>query len=335
MSSEAVRLSVIIPVHGVEDYLEACLTSVLGEPMAGLEVIAVDDASPDRSGAILDEWAARDPRLRVEHLDRNVGLAEARNHALTLATGDYVLFLDSDDLFTPGALEAVRTRAAETSCDVVLFGYELLLPDGSTQRTPPDRLLSQLDVPDTFTATDHPEVLGLPLAAWSRAFRREFLLDSGLRFITGNYEDLSVTLGTTMLASRLTILDRRCYRYRQRPTGAITATVSERHFAVFERYDEVFTFLARHPECDRLRGPLLDTVIRHELHILTSGTRVPPSQRRRFFDRIVHHHRTQRPPGWRPPPGREALKHILVAIGSYRLFEVVRRLSRVLRLATM
>src|SRR5947207_10172951 len=92
-------LSLVLPVHGVARYLPACLDSILAQPgpAGGLEVIAVDDASPDACGAILDRRAAADPRLRVIHLAERVGPGPARMRGLAQARGDYLWFADPDD----------------------------------------------------------------------------------------------------------------------------------------------------------------------------------------------------------------------------------------------
>ncbi|MET9871327.1 glycosyltransferase family 2 protein, partial [Streptomyces sp. NPDC006386] len=108
------RFSIIVPVYKVQGFLRECLDSVLGQSYGDFEVIAVDDRSPDGSGAILDEYAARDARVRVLHLPENVGLGRARNAGLAEAAGDYVLFLDSDDHYTPGLLAAVAARLETT-----------------------------------------------------------------------------------------------------------------------------------------------------------------------------------------------------------------------------
>src|SRR5919201_5990363 len=93
MSSDStITLSVIIPVHRVQGYLRECLNSILDDAGPNIEVVAIDDKSPDRCGEILDEFAERDSRVRVTHLEENVGLGQARNIGLQMATGDYVWF---------------------------------------------------------------------------------------------------------------------------------------------------------------------------------------------------------------------------------------------------
>src|SRR5687768_16263688 len=97
-------LSLIVPAYRVQGYLRECMDSIRDQSFTDIEVIAVDDASPDSCGEILAEYAARDSRVRVVSLERNVGLGEARNIGLDQATGDYVWFVDSDDWLAEGCL---------------------------------------------------------------------------------------------------------------------------------------------------------------------------------------------------------------------------------------
>ena len=90
------KISVIIPVYKVERYLDACVASVTGQTYTNLEIILVDDGSPDRCPAMCDAWAEKDPRIRVIHR-KNGGLSAARNSGLDVCTGDYITFVDSDD----------------------------------------------------------------------------------------------------------------------------------------------------------------------------------------------------------------------------------------------
>src|SRR5690606_6767616 len=108
------RLSLVVPVYKVQGYLSECLDSILGQSYTDFEVIAVDDCSPDDSGSILDRYAEHDARIHVIHLTENVGLGRARNAGLEKTQGDYVLFLDSDDTLSEGALQAVAERLEAT-----------------------------------------------------------------------------------------------------------------------------------------------------------------------------------------------------------------------------
>src|SRR5262245_22121246 len=116
-------LTVVTPAWRVQGYLTECLDSVLLQQReAGVELIAVDDASPDHCGALIDERAAGDPRVVPVHLAANQGPGGARNAGLDRATGDYVWFVDADDRIVPGALAVIEARLLAEKPDVLVTG---------------------------------------------------------------------------------------------------------------------------------------------------------------------------------------------------------------------
>ncbi len=111
-------VSVIIPVYNVEKYLSVCLDSVITQDYANLEVILVDDGSPDNCGEICDGYAAKDSRIKVVH-KQNGGLSSARNSALDIMKGDWVMFVDSDDEIKPNMISTMLKYAIDNSCEIV------------------------------------------------------------------------------------------------------------------------------------------------------------------------------------------------------------------------
>jgi glycosyltransferase involved in cell wall biosynthesis len=197
-------------VHRVQGYVRACLESVLSQSFPDFELIAVDDRSPDGCGEILDEFAERDPRVTVLHLSENVGLGRARNAGMDRAGGDYLLFLDGDDTWTPGTLEAVERRLKETSDpQVLVFDYARSWWWGKTQRNRLAHLLRHED-PEVFTARERPELLDLLMVVWNKAYRRDFVARHGFRFPPGYYEDTPWTFPVMLSAERIACLDRVC-----------------------------------------------------------------------------------------------------------------------------
>lgn len=142
-------LSIVVPVYGVEAHLYQCLDSVLdGVPAADaaeVELIAVDDASPDRCGEMLRSYAVRRPGVRVVTLSRNVGLGLARNAGLDEATGRYVWFVDSDDWLPPGAVTAVLGRLRRHQPDVLLLDHLRVYDDGRLEVDASSHLLRGMD----------------------------------------------------------------------------------------------------------------------------------------------------------------------------------------------
>ncbi|NEA95157.1 glycosyltransferase, partial [Actinospica acidiphila] len=316
------RFSVIVPVHHVQGYLHACLDSVLGQSYRDLELIAVDDRSPDGCGAILDDYAARDDRVRVLHLEENVGLGRARNAGMPHATGDHLLFLDSDDTLTPGALRALADRLDETGDpDVLVFDYARTYWWGGTRRNVLAHVLAEASG-STFTAAERPEILDLLMVVWNKVYRRDFVEREGFTFPPGYYEDTPWTFPVLLSAERIATLDRICLYYRQRRQGNILSTTSRKHFDVHEQYARVFRFVDARPALAHWRPFLHAKMGEHCLDILSKPDRLPPSDRAEFFRRTAEMFHAHRPPDGRVPAELRVLE------GSYAGYVLRRRATR-------
>ncbi|MFI0486308.1 CDP-glycerol glycerophosphotransferase family protein [Actinomadura sp. 9N215] len=328
-SDHTISLSVVVPVHKVQGYIRQCLDSILDPDIPNLEVIAIDDHSPDGCGEILDEFAARDPRVRVRHLDENVGLGHARNIGLDMATGDYVWFFDSDDHATEGAVRAICDRLAETRPDVLVFDYARSYWNGKVKRSIINHLFREPPAPDVFTLEERPSVLEMMMTAWNKAIRREFLVDLGLRFSGGYYEDVNVTYPILMAAERLSLLDRVCYIYRQRRHGAITKTTGAKHFDAFAQYDRIFEFMdGMGDRAAPFRTLMFDRTIWHLLVIIEREDRVHESDKARFFAEMAKTYNRYEPEGHVPPDPDDkpylADKHRAIKADDYKGFVRVR-----------
>jgi CDP-glycerol glycerophosphotransferase len=356
-------ISVVIPVHGVEDYLDRCLDSVLGPagqaagsgeagqapgggeasqaaggggPAGSLEVIAVDDASPDRCGAILA--ARQDPRLRVLTTTTAAGPGPARDLGAKEATGEYVWFVDGDDELADGALAAVAGALTSLRPDVLVIDFENLYPDGSVGPSGGAQYLhgsaaESLRGGEAGTLADHPALIHLTMTAWSKVFRRDFLAGLGVSFGSAGpapHEDVPVTTLALLTAGRIGVLDRVCYRYRRSRRGSYLAAVSDANFNIFGSYEQVFNYLA---ERTKLRAPVTPAVYaavfeRAIWHYTTLIPLVPRRRRREFFHRISADFRRWRPDGFRFPPGPRGLKFRLAARDAYWAYALLDPVNR-------
>ncbi|WP_326808411.1 CDP-glycerol glycerophosphotransferase family protein [Streptomyces sp. NBC_01775] len=330
------RFSVVVPVFKVQGFVRECLDSVLSQSFTDLEVIGVDDHSPDGSGRILDEYAARDERVRVLHLPVNGGLGRARNTGVELARGDYLLFLDSDDSYLPGALAAIdRQLRACGDPDLLVFDHQRSYWWGKVE---PSVFGEQLAGPgaQTSTVADHPELLTLFHVAWNKAYRRAFYLREGFSFEPGLYEDAPLSNEAMVCARSIGCLSRVCVDYRQRYQGAITRSPGRKHFDIFPQYSSLFAFVARRPALEAYRKVLFERMVSHYLFCVRRRDRVRPADRRAYFRQAARHYRAHRPPGFRPPR-RAARDFGLLARRSYTLFasrELVRRTAGATRRRT-
>ena len=242
--------SVIIPVYNVEKYLPQCVESVLTQSFENIEVILVDDGSPDNCPAICDEFANKDSRVRVIH-KQNGGLSDARNYGIRAAQGEYLLFLDSDDYWGEAdALKTVFSRIGqyEEPADILMFQAQLIYPDGTII---PDRN----GFPDHFNDMTREESLiymvenGLLIgSACSKVVKRSFLLENDLFFKVGiKSEDVHWIFRVASAMPKYQYTDQYFYMYRKGRPGSITTTVSFVHlcqladmleeFSDEERYD--------------------------------------------------------------------------------------------------
>ncbi|WP_367322720.1 CDP-glycerol glycerophosphotransferase family protein [Streptomyces sp. HUAS ZL42] len=316
------RFSVIVPAYKVQAYLHECLESVLSQSYPDLELIAVDDCSPDACGEIIDEFAARDPRVLPLHLPENAGLGPARNAGMTLATGDYLLFLDSDDTLTPDALLAIADRLKETDePDVLVYDYARTYWSGEAERNHAAGQLAERG-PAPFRLEDRPGLLRVLMVAWNKAYRREFVERQGLAFPPGYYEDTPWTYPLLMAAESIATLDRVCVHYRQRRQGSILGTTSRRHFDVFEQYDRVFAFVEERPELAHWRPVLFRRMVDHLSTVFTRRGRLPRGTHAEFLRRARAHYRRYRSPG-APVPLRTRLRHTLVHLGLHRTYRAL------------
>lgn len=323
-------LSVVVPAYNVQEYLGECLDSLLHQSFTDLEVIGVDDRSPDSSGRILDERAERDPRLTVLHLPENRGLGGARNAGLAAATGDYVWFVDSDDWIDADALPRIAARLAATRPDLLLVGHQLDHPDLRAERDPGDALLAAL--PATFTASQRPEVFRVFPSAWNKIVRRDFLVGLDLDYPAGFYEDLPVSYPLLAAADRIVALPEVCYHYRQRP-GSILASNGARHLDVIGQYELVFRRLAALGDRGDAVLPTVYRVAVKHLFVLLGAGRLAAGTRREYFRRASALVRRARPTGFTPPAGGDGVRYRLLLAGNWPAVVAVRAGYRAAQLA--
>jgi CDP-glycerol glycerophosphotransferase len=329
-------ISVIIPVYAVEAYLGGCLDSILGQAPANAEIIAVDDASPDGCGALLDARAAGDPRLRVVHLAENAGPGHARNAGLDHANGEYVWFVDADDLVADGAFAAITARLERDRPDLLLIDYVDLFPGGHTAPSPGRALL--LGAPDgTFTLAEQPQVIHRTMTSWSKVIRRDFLDGLKLPFPAGIHEDVALTCAMLLGAERIGALPRVCYQYRRDRPGSFMATPSRGQLSIFDSYEKVFGLLDEHEPPPPVRAAVFERAIWHYTTVLQAGRRgglVPRQQRREFFARMHADFVRFRPPDYRHPPGARGIKFRLVERNAYWTYTVLEPINELRVLLT-
>lgn len=238
----AKKISVIVPVYKVEPYLSRCLDSIINQTYRNLEIILVDDGSPDRCGEICDEYARQDSRIRVIH-KANGGLSDARNHGIDVAIGDYIAFVDSDDYVATDMYEKMLARLELDNSDMVVCNYyrfdEGSAPpkDGYIQL--PDRVLTQDEAFDFYL-----QIGGDYVSAWNKLYKRTIFDD--LRYPVGKiYEDTFVIHEVLNRCARISHLNEQFYYYVMRSGSILHATFSTKNLDIGEAFINQYHFARR------------------------------------------------------------------------------------------
>lgn len=338
-------ISLIIPVHNIADYLGQCLDSITRQEFQDFEIIAVDGASDDASGKMLDERSGEEPRLTVLHKER-IGPGLARNVGAQQAEGEYLWFVDGDDLLPDGSLAAIASRIDASRPDLLFVDHEALYPDGTTELSNDHQLLARKTA-DCFTVADQPWTLQLRMAPWNKVIRRDFFTAMSAAFLSAwPHEDIPVSCLLLLAARRLSILDQICYRYRKDRRGsAITSASLRRHFTIFKSYQAIMTRvdeLVRSNDLvltEDVRRALFERVIWHYTNILDEGrmrVRTAASatagagmrDRREFFARMHEDFIRYAPPGYRPSGSARSLKLLLVRLNAYWIYAAMQPLNQ-------
>ncbi len=212
-------ISVIVPVYKVEPYLDRCVASIVAQTYKNLEIILVDDGSPDNCPQMCDAWAKKDDRIKVIH-KQNGGLSDARNAGMAAARGEFIGFVDADDYISPDMYEQLCSHLINddsdiAACDFLAFADETEINDDSCP------------IPKSHTASAHEAMSDIVnnrnfrAVAWNKLYRKDLL--DGMLFEVGKlHEDEFFTYKVIDRAKQLVYVDRPLYFYRQRPESIMT-----------------------------------------------------------------------------------------------------------------
>lgn len=248
-------VSVIVPVYGVERYLDACVEGLVGQTYRNLEILLVDDGSPDRCPAMCDAWTARDERIRVIH-KANGGLSDARNVGLAKATGDYIYFVDSDDMVERNLVERAMATMRDYDADLVMFQFDTISEDGkpltsSYKHNHYDDVIIMTPV-EAIKAQVKAEIDGY---FWSFVASASIYRNHGFSFPVGRkIEDMARICNVIGESHRVVRIPEALYHYRMR-RGSITGDWSmqltrdwvratdDRETYIVERFPELKNFM--------------------------------------------------------------------------------------------
>ncbi len=216
-------VSFVIPMYNVEKYIKQCVDSIVNQSFRDIEIILVDDGSPDKSGEIADQLSLEDSRIKVIH-NKNQGVSSARNTGVKLASGTYIVFVDGDDYISMDYTEYMLGIASKTGADFIMSKNCHYFPGRN----------SQIDCDNIFVWKNEKAVYELlypgkvAIGCWNKMFRRDFLIESQISFSTDLYmgEGLNFIVEAAQVANKIAVGSKRVYYYRQDNLMSATTVVN-------------------------------------------------------------------------------------------------------------
>jgi glycosyltransferase involved in cell wall biosynthesis len=258
------HLSIIVTTYNIENYVGACLDSILGQSFDDLEIIVVDDGSSDRTPEIVRDYETRDGRVVFVACEENSigGVATAANLGLDRATSPLVGFADGDDLYEPTMFERLVTAIESTDADLAMCRYQLLDDETGEHRAPAEegrwaRMTSSVvDLTDDGARADVLRFIAVP---WRKLYRRELLEDNAIRFPVGDYfwEDNPFHWFSVLSAKRLAVVPEVLCYHRVNRVGQTMQSGDARLLRMFEHHDSIRKFLDHHELTERFGPELL------------------------------------------------------------------------------
>lgn len=211
------KVSVIVPVYNVEKYIVECMDSLVGQTLKDIEIVLVDNGSKDGSSGIIQEYAREDPRIKIIKLEVNQGMPRARNIGLSHATGEYIAFVDSDDLCDMTMYEKMYLKAKKFDADVVTCNVLRFVTDwrkGSDHH--PE--VWYMDTSHAMPITSCPEQF-MEQAAWAKIMKHTYVKSLPYKFTPGSVccEDVPACTYLFLNTSRIALVNETLYFYRNRP----------------------------------------------------------------------------------------------------------------------
>ena len=238
------KVSVIVPIYNVEKYLEKCINSLLSQTLEDIQIILVNDGSKDNSGNIAKEYE-KNNNDRVIYVEKeNGGLSDARNYGLKYATGDFIVFLDSDDYIEKNAYEEMYNKAIEENADYVECDFIWEFPN-------------KIRVDKQYPYKNKKEMLSfVRVVAWNKLIKRQLIIDNNLEFPKGlRYEDIEFTYKLIPFVNKFAYVDKPFIHYVQRE-GSIANVQNERTAEIFTVLDNVIEFYKKNNIYEEYRNEL-------------------------------------------------------------------------------
>lgn len=268
-------ISVVVPIYNVEEYLKICINSIIDQTYKNIEILLIDDGSTDNCPSICDEHAKLDERIKVIH-KKNGGLSDARNVGISIATGEYISFIDSDDFVTTDYIEYLYSLIEKAKADISVCQMQMVNENGSPIKT--NVILKDKIIRGTKNCIyDFLYDGAIDTTAWRKLYKTSLFKENKIEYPVDKYnEDVYTTYKLVMKSSVIAIGSKQMYMYRQRKGSITKSEFTSKNLDYVNghlaRYDEITQF---YPEFKVLASKYVLSSINNVLIKLSKSTEDP------------------------------------------------------------
>lgn len=255
------KVSIVVPVYNVYKYLDRCLTSLVKQTHNNLEIIVVNDGSPDNSQEIIDKYAKKYPKIIKSYIKKNGGLSDARNFGLKKATGKYIMFIDSDDYVEEDMVELLYKSIKDNNSDISIC-------DIYDEYEETERLdIYSNYVPHTLSSVyEDKKILLNRFAAWNKMYNIDLFKNSEMRFEIGKiYEDLMLVPKLYLYAKKISFVSKPLYHYIIRQGSIMTSSNIQKNLDIIFAFNNLITYYKEKGIYDEFKEELEYLCIDHIL----------------------------------------------------------------------
>ena len=248
------KVSVIVPVYNVEKYLRKCLDSLVNQTLKDIEIIIVNDGSPDNSQGIINEYVKKYPKKIKSYIQENGGQGAARNFALKKAKGKYIGFVDSDDYISLDMYEKMYNKIEQDKADIVICNNYIVNDDNIDIEKD-----NSLIYGDNFERAFFGK-----MAVWNKLYKKDLIVNNKIEFAKRVwYEDLAFTVKTIISANKITFVDEPLYYYIIREGSTMNNNNVRRNTELFLAFDDLFSYLKKEKKLKKYYSNLEFLAIEH------------------------------------------------------------------------
>lgn len=233
-------ISVIIPIYNVEKYLNECIESVVNQTYRNLEIILVDDGSPDKSDSICEKYKSQDSRIKVLH-KQNGGLSDARNHGMNIASGKFITFIDSDDFVDEQYIEELYIALKNENADMSICNYIRFSTKEEIIKNVNNSVLNVFDSRECFLKYFDKNYQSSIVVAWGKLYKKEYWND--IKFPVGKlHEDEFTTYKLIYKSKKIVYINKKLYFYRNNSASITGELFNIKHLDAIEAFENYITF---------------------------------------------------------------------------------------------